>query len=126
MRANRTVRWLLLSFVAALAGCGAHDKKDTGVLVVPYELGNHRACGDLGITTVRAELDDGQYRTVPDIERELSGDELGEVDVQAYDKDAIGIGQPITFTFDAPGAGGAVKLSLNCDAGGCKGTGAAD
>jgi hypothetical protein len=68
----------------------------------------------------------GQYRTVPDMERDLSGDELGEVDVQAYDNDAIAIGEPVTFTFDVPGAGGAVKLSMNCDAGGCKGSGAAD
>jgi hypothetical protein len=245
MRPNRTVRWLLIACVAALAGCGAHDKKDTGVLVVPYELGNHRECADLGITTVRAELDQGdyveeadcdagqvrfnlidpgnhevvvygldkhdvpvmdsladgpvkvdvvggdttvvvdpalkltaapaklelrwafgfgtcestaidhfgisawrsdgsdllmetavdctmpgeghgQYRIVPDMERDLSGDELGEVDVQAYDKDMIAIGEPVTFMFVAPGAGGAVKLSMNCDDGGCKGSGAAD
>jgi len=232
-------------FVAALAGCGGSDKPDSGVLVVPFELGNHRSCKDLGIATVRAELDDGayaeevdcdagevrlnlidpgkhqvvvyglnahdvavmdsladgpvkvdvvgggttvvvdpavkltaapaklelrwafgfgtcestsiarfgisawrsdgsdllmetqvdcampgegrgQYRTVPDMDRALSGDELGEVDVQPYDKNAITVGQPLTFAFAAPGSGGAVKLSMTCDDGGCNGSGKAD
>ena len=46
--------------------------------------------------------------------------------MQAYDKDMIAIGEPVTFMFDAPGPGGAVKLSMNCDDGGCNGSGNAD
>lgn len=246
MRTGRTMRWLgLLSVLSALAGCGSDDKKDNGVLVVPYELGNHRDCASLGISGIRAELDDGmyiaegdcdagqvrfnlldpghydvivyglnddgvavmdslvegprsaevvgggttvvvdpalkltaapaklemrwgfgfgtcestsintfgvsawrgdgsdllmetevpcemagegrgQYRLVVDDERALSGDELGEVDIQAYDHDGIAIGDSVTFTFDTPGPGRQVKLSLNCDAGGCDGSGQPD
>jgi hypothetical protein len=245
MRSRQSLRWLLLLCGAPLASCGGSDERDTGLLVVPYELGNHRDCESLGVESVRAELDDGryvvdgdcdadqirfnllepgnydvvvygldadgvpildslvggprsidvvgdgttvvvdpalkltaapahlqlrwalgfgtcestaidsfgitawrgdgsdllmetelpcdmtgegaaQYRLVPDDERQLRGDELGEVDVQPYDKDGIAVGDPITFTFESPGAGRKVKLSLTCDAGGCEGSGAPD
>jgi hypothetical protein len=228
-----------------LAGCAAETEPDTGVLVVPFTLGNQRTCEDLGIVAVRAELnggdfveeidcdvgqvrfnslkpgrytvelyglneDDvaamdslasgaakihvvgngttvvydpalaltsapahlrmrwgfgfgscdsagiegftiaawradgsallmesdlacgtpgdgrGQYREVPDIDRELSGDEVGEVSVQPYDQDGIAIGDPITFIFESPGAGGEIDLSLECSDSGCKGTGEPD
>jgi hypothetical protein len=245
MRSRKSLRWVFVLCAAPLASCGGSDDRDTGVLVTPYELGNHRDCASLGVTTVRAELDDGryiveadcdadqvrfnllepgnydvvvygldaagwpvmdslvdgprsidvvgdgttvvvdpplkltaapaklqmrwglgfgtcestaidsfgvtawrgdgsdllmetelscdmagegsaQYRAVPDEERELRGDELGEVDIQPYDKDGIAVGDPITFKFASPGAGRQVKLSLNCDAGGCTGTGKPD
>ena len=67
-----------------------------------------------------------QYRLVPDDERDLSGDSVGEVDVQPYDVNDIAMGDPTTFAFDPPGAGRAVKLSLTCNGGGCDGTGKAD
>jgi hypothetical protein len=68
----------------------------------------------------------GQYRSVPDLERELSGDELGEVEVQPYDEHGLPVGEPVVFDFDSPGPGGEVRLSLDCDLGGCEGTGSAD
>jgi hypothetical protein len=68
----------------------------------------------------------GQYRSVPDIERRLSGDELGEVSVQALDEHGLEIGDPVLFGFQSPGSGYAVKLSVECDDGGCGGTGEAD
>ncbi|MDD9936535.1 MAG: hypothetical protein OXT09_23190 [Myxococcales bacterium] len=67
-----------------------------------------------------------QYRTVPDLERELSGDELGEVDVQPYDVHGLPVGDPMTFSFDAPGAGRSVRLSITCDAAGCDSSGQPD
>jgi len=234
--------WLFC--VLACAGCN-HKQSDTGALVVPYELGNHRDCSSLGVVAVRAELDDGdktqevdcdagelrfnllkpghydlvvygidkdgvevmdslaagpvpvdvvgsgatvvvdpavkltaapakvklrwdlgfgscgsaslskfsiagwradgsdllmetkvdcsmtgqgreQYRLVPDKERALSGDELGEVEVQAVDVHDIAMGKPVTFMFDPPGPGGEVKLSLSCSGAGCKGSGTPD
>ncbi len=244
MRASGLRMILVLTCLAASA-CGKGKGEDYGVLVVPYELGNHRQCGDLGIVSVRAELDEGnlsqevdcgagqvrfnllqpghydvvvygvddsgvqamdslaagpvpvevvgsgttvvvdpavkltaapaklqlrwdlgfgscesssidsfaisawrsdgsdllmqtkvpcstvgkgreQYRLVPDMERALSGDELGEVDVQAQDSHGIPMGESVTFNFAPPGAGGEVKLSLNCMDGGCKGSGVPD
>jgi hypothetical protein len=246
MQAAKAVRgfWCVL-VGAALASCGAGNKNDSGVAVVPYELGNHRDCASLGVVAVRAELDDGthvqevdcdagelrfnllrpgnydlvvygldangvrvmdslaagpmpvevvgggttvvvdppvkltaapakvelrwdlgfgscqsasigtfelnawradgsdllmqaavecsmagegraQYRTIPDKERALSGDELGEIDVQPKDVHGITMGKPVTFSFASPGPGGQVKLSLSCGEAGCKGSGVAD
>jgi hypothetical protein len=67
-----------------------------------------------------------QYRGVPDLERELAGNEVGEVNVQPLDKNDTPIGEASLFNFDAPGAGRYVKLSLSCDAGGCSGSGVPD
>lgn len=234
------------SLCAALsAGCGAPPDPQAGVLVVPFSLGNHKSCEELGIDDVRAELDDGflleevrcdagevrfdnlapgsyavklfgldaegfpamdsvesgehvvrvvgngstvvadpaivlsaapahlllrwnfgfgscdgasvhhfgvdawrvdgselllqqdlscglpgegeeQYRPVADPERQLGGDQLGEVSVQPYDKNGFGIGEPVLFSFPAPGAGRDVNLSLACDDAGCTGSGEPD
>lgn len=67
-----------------------------------------------------------QYRLVPDLGRELSGKELGEVEIQPRDRKGFSIGSSTTFTFPAPGPGAEVKLSLSCDASGCKGSGSPD
>lgn len=67
-----------------------------------------------------------QYRLVPDVGRELSGDAVGEAQVQPFDVNDLAMGDPITYTFDSPGPGGKVKLSLSCDDGGCQGSGEAD
>lgn len=242
---QRNCSLIVSSALMLLAGCGSDDKPDNGVLVVPFELGNRRDCSSLGVATVRAELDDGQYseetecgtgqvrfnllkpgsyditvyglddhgkavmdsladgplpvdvvgggttvvfdpavkltaapaklmlrwdlgfgscestsiksfgvgawrgdgsdllmetdvacemagegvsqyRDVPDKQRDLSGDEFGEVEIQPYDMNGIAVGDPATFTFDSPGAGGKVKLSLACDEGGCNGSGKPD
>lgn len=67
-----------------------------------------------------------QYRTVPDLDRELSGSEVGEVEVQPHDRQGFAIGDPITFKFKTPGPGAEIKLSLDCNEGGCDGTGTPD
>ena len=67
-----------------------------------------------------------QYRPVPDPSRQLSGDELGEVTIQAFDPSGVAVGDPAVFLFDTPGPGRPVKLSLECDLGGCEGTGQPD
>jgi hypothetical protein len=227
------------------AGCGTPPDPEAGVLVVPFSLGNHKSCDQLGITEVRAELDDGflleevrcdagevrfdnlppgayavklfgldsegfpamdsvesgervvrvvgngstvvadpaivlsaapahlllrwnfgfgscggaaidhfgvdawridgselllqrdlacgmpgegeeQYRPVADPERQLGGDQLGEVSVQPYDKNGFGMGEPVLFVFPAPGPGRDVNLSLACDGAGCTGSGEPD
>jgi hypothetical protein len=245
MRTGLTKRCLGMLLAIAALGCSAADGPDTGVLVVPYELGNRRDCEALGIVAVRAELDDGhhseetdceagelrfsllepgrydvivygldadgvavmdslsggptaidvigsrttvivdpavrltaapaqlklrwefgfgsceatgierfgvsawrsdgsellmmsevscalpgegrdQYRVVPDEERELSGDELGEVEIQPYDQHDLPIGDAVIFGFDSPGPGRDVRLSMTCDVGGCEGSGLAD
>lgn len=225
--------------------CGGKQDPKAGVLVVPYELGNHRDCSSLGVKVVRAELDDpmyveealcdsgeirfeqvppgsyhvrlfgidhsgvavmdslqagdvpvnvvgdgttvvadpaimltaaparlslrwnfgfgtcdsagvdrfaitawrsdgsallldtavscklagqgaDQYRSVPDRDRQLAGDEVGEVNVQPLDKNGVEMGKPSTFNFAVPGPGHNVMLSVTCTEGGCKGTGAPD
>lgn len=68
----------------------------------------------------------GQYRLVPDLDRELSGDVLGEVEIQAFDANDLTVGEPVVFGFEAPGPGREVKLSLTCNAGGCEGSGTLD
>jgi hypothetical protein len=245
MRTGLTRYGIVVLLAAAASGCFGEDEPDTGVLVVPYQLGNARDCESLGIVSVRAELDGGdfaeevdcdvgqvrfdlldpghydvvvygidedgvavmdslgdrpididvigsgttvivdpavrltaapaqlklrwqfgfgscesasierfgvsawrsdgsellmtsevacdtpgegrgQYRLVPDDERELSGDELGEVEIQPYDTHDLPIGEAVIFGFDSPGPGGEVLLSLDCDVGGCEGSGKAD
>lgn len=246
MRSLNFVASVALTLTASsLAGCGGEESAETGVLVVPFELGNQRTCGELGIVAIRAELGDGdfieevecdagevrfdrldpgrykvtlygldgddvpvmdslgdgpssiqvvgenttvvfdpplgltsaparlqlrwsfgfstcesasiagfsiaawradgsallmeseiacgvpgegreQYRLVPDLDRELSGAEVGEVEVQPHDAQGFAIGDPTTFTFRAPGPGAEIKISLTCDEGGCSGTGTPD
>lgn len=234
----------VLLVAASLSACASDDPRNDGVLVVPFKLGNGRACKDLGVVAVRGELDDGayqkevdceagevrfqllppgrfdvavygldeegvavmdslstkrasidvvggttvifdpslqltaapariklrwqfgfgscesslierfevaawrtngsellmesavdctmpgegrgQYRLVPDLERQLSGDELGEVEIQPFDVNDLAVGDPVIFDFDAPGPGREVKLSLTCHAGGCQGSGDVD
>lgn len=67
-----------------------------------------------------------QYRAVPDLERELAGNEVGEVNVQPLDDNGADVGDSMTFSFDAPGAGRFINLSVACDAGGCNGSGVPD
>jgi hypothetical protein len=67
-----------------------------------------------------------QYRLVPDLERELSGDEVGEVEIQPYDGNGVAVGDSVTYLFAAPGPGQGVRLSLSCDDGGCEGSGQPD
>lgn len=68
----------------------------------------------------------GLYREVPDLDRRMSGEELGEVTVQPVDEHGIEVGDAVQFTFDSPGAGRFVKLTLACDDGGCDGSGDPD
>ena len=67
-----------------------------------------------------------QYRLVPDTDRELSGDAVGEAQVQPLDVNDVAMGDPVTYTFDSPGPGGKIKLSLACDDSGCKSGGTSD
>lgn len=67
-----------------------------------------------------------QYRTVPDDERELKGDEVSEIELQPVDRDGEAVGAATVFTFDPPGPGREIKLSLTCDETGCDGSGMPD
>lgn len=68
----------------------------------------------------------GEYRSVPDLDRRVSGDEVGEVSIQPMDDHGVGIGDPIEFAFESPGPGRHVRLTLSCDDGGCVGSGEPD
>lgn len=68
----------------------------------------------------------GQYRLVPDLDRELSGDEVGEVEVQPHDSEGFPVGESTTFVFESPGRGQRIQLSLECTEAGCAGTGVPD
>jgi len=70
--------------------------------------------------------DDGKYHTVPDEDRDLKGDDFGEVTIQPYDVNSADLGDAINFSFDNPGPGGEIKLSLSCGDTGCIGSGKPD
>jgi hypothetical protein len=70
--------------------------------------------------------EDDKYHLIPDDERDLKGDDFGEVEIQPYDVNSAPLGDPIAFTFDSPGPGGVIRLSLYCDDTGCTGSGEPD
>lgn len=67
-----------------------------------------------------------QYREIEDPERRLSGEQAGEVTIQAIDKTGVNVGPAAVFKYKAPGAGHDVKVTVECDQGACKGTGKPD
>jgi len=96
-----------------------------------FTLGVWRSDGSELMLT--ADLDcrqDGEgsegYREVPDPDRALAGDQVGEVAIQALDRSGLEVGEPVTFDFPAPGAGRDIKLSLECEEGACTGLGYPD
>jgi hypothetical protein len=83
-----------LGVLLAVAGCTGDGGFDTGVLVVPYELGNARDCESLGVVSVRAELDDGNYAEETDCEAGQVRFNLldpGRYDVVVYGLDEQGV-----------------------------------
>ena len=67
-----------------------------------------------------------QYRTIDDPDRRFSGEQAGEVTVQALDKEDVNVGPAAVFKYKAPGAGHDVRVSVECDQGACKGSGKPD
>lgn len=63
---------------------------------------------------------EGDYRRVPDPDREVDGELLDEIEVQPLDKNRVEIGDPVVFTLEPPGAGRTVQLSIECTAAGCE------
>ena len=74
------------------------------------------------------EVDEDSYSTVSDPDRKLDATNFGALQVQPVDAkgNSIGSNPPAKFTFDSPGPGGTVMLSVDCDSNGCKGSGEAD
>lgn len=69
----------------------------------------------------------GRYRTVEDLERTLVGDVFGQVSVQPSDDQGRAIGESLSFTFEPPGPGYPVYLSLtDCASSGCESSGKLD
>src|SRR5262245_9198900 len=107
--------------VGLLAACSEEAAPQSGVLVVPFELGTGRTCEELGVVAVRAELDNGDFVEEADCE-------LGQVrfehlmpgryvavlygldahDVEVMDSLAIGqkpiqvVGNSTTVAYDPP------------------------
>lgn len=69
---------------------------------------------------------DDQYREVPDDNRQLGGDSVGEISVQPLDKTGVTVGDAVLFNFKAPGPGHDIKISLTCEEGACTGSGKPD
>jgi hypothetical protein len=67
-----------------------------------------------------------QYREIDDPDRRLSGEQPGEVTIQALDKTGVTVGPPAVFKYKAPGPGYDVRVSVECDQGACIGTGKPD
>lgn len=67
------------------------------------------------------------YYPVPDPDRVVKGNLLGEVALQPLDKGGLAIGPAVTFAFPPPGPGHDIRLSLTqCGTTGCMGTGTPD
>jgi hypothetical protein len=67
-----------------------------------------------------------QYREIEDLERRLSGEQAGEVTIQALDKMSVNVGPAAVFKYKAPGPGHDVRVTVECDQGACMGTGKPD
>lgn len=83
---------------------------------------------DTEIDRSKAADDKDHYRIVADPDRELKGDDFGSVQVQPLDKNGTKVGSKpaAEFSFESPGAGRVVKISVTCDNSGCKGSGSPD
>ncbi|MCA9699142.1 MAG: hypothetical protein KC431_16585 [Myxococcales bacterium] len=74
-------------------------------------------------TTLDCELDGegaGNYRPIPDPDRELVGVNFAEVGVQALDSSGNDVGTPATFMFTPVGPGYPVEIGVECDETGCQ------
>jgi hypothetical protein len=67
-----------------------------------------------------------QYREIADPDRRLSGEQAGEVTIQALDKTGVTVGPAAVFKYKAPGPGHDVRVSVECDQGACTGNGRPD
>lgn len=67
-----------------------------------------------------------QYREIDDPDRRLSGEQAGEVTIQALDKTGVTVGPAAVFKYKAPGPGHDVRVTVECDQGACRGTGKPD
>jgi len=72
-----------------------------------------------GSIDCEAATDAGNLHLVPDPDRELKGNLVGEASVQPLDKSGATVGNAIAFVFDPPGPGRPVDLILECDETGC-------
>jgi hypothetical protein len=58
---NRTVVAALVAAPLAFSSCKLGDDNGKGTLVVPFELGNGKTCKDVGISKVKATLNEDEY-----------------------------------------------------------------
>ena len=73
-----------------------------------------------------ADGDSNGYRELPDPNRDLRGNLLGEIAVTPVDSGGTPVGSTAQFTFEPPGPGYAVNLSLSCEDTGCTSSGVPD
>lgn len=66
-----------------------------------------------------APTDAGNLHLVPDPDRELKGNLVGEASIQPVDSSGADVGLAVDFAFDPPGPGRPVDLILDCDESGC-------
>ncbi len=69
---------------------------------------------------------EGGYRWIPDPERVLNGNLLGEVGVVPLDATGTMVGGQVPFSFEPVGAGHPVLLTIECNDTFCSGTGVPD
>lgn len=101
---NFCIQYLALAWVVSCPAlsCGEAEPQ-AGMLVVPFALGNYKECADLGITQVRADLDDGAATKAVSCEvGEVRFNDLspGAYDVKLYGLDADGF--PVMDSLGSP------------------------
>lgn len=74
------------------------------------------------------ETDFDKYRLVPDPDRDLKGNIIGQVSVTPYREDGriLGNREGAKFVFSPPASGETVRLTVSCGDYGCEGSGSPD
>jgi hypothetical protein len=111
MRLTDAPARILISWNFGASNCANADITDFHVTA--FETGGTAVMAEADMSCDLAEADDDGYRTVPDPDRDLNGKLLGEALIEAT-------GTEVSFVFEPPGPGRAVRLDLVCDNGGCE------
>jgi hypothetical protein len=102
-RCLRMVTPLLVAAILMFGGCKKEDDAAKGSLVVPFQLGSGKSCDEVGITRVKATLDeDAHSKDVPCSRQEIRFEniESGVYSLKLYGINAEGIAVMDSFNVD--------------------------
>lgn len=103
IRGLHTVAPLLVTAVLMFGGCKKDQETAKGSLVVPFQLGSGKSCDDVGITRVKATLDeDAHSKDVPCSRQEIRFEniESGVYTLKLYGMNSEGVAVMDSFNVD--------------------------